>query len=41
MSWRILLKVSLRQSPGTAIPLSISSDADSPSVELDFLMISS
>ena len=36
MSLRILLKVSPRQSPSSAILLSISSDADWPSVEPDF-----
>jgi len=38
---RILLKVSPRQSPSSAILLSISSEADWPSVELDFFMVSS
>jgi hypothetical protein len=38
---RILLKVSPRQSPSSAILLSISSDADWPSVEPDFFMFSS
>src|SRR5215813_3573281 len=41
MSVRILRKVSPRQSPSSAILLSISSDADWPSVELDFFMVSS
>jgi hypothetical protein len=41
MSLRILLKVSPRQSPSSAILLSISSDADRPSVEPDFFMFSS
>src|SRR5438874_13004661 len=40
-SLRILLKVSPRQSPSAAILLSISSDADWPSVEPDFFMFSS
>src|SRR4029077_3906550 len=41
MSLRILLKVSPRQSPSSAILLSISSDGDLPSVELDLFMLSS
>src|SRR3954470_10928916 len=41
MSLRIRLKVSPRQSPSSAILLSISSDADWPSVEPDFFMFSS
>src|SRR5919197_6149473 len=41
MSLRILLKVSPRQSPSSAIFLSISSDADWPSVESDVFMFSS
>src|SRR4029077_243946 len=41
MSLRILLKVSPRQSPSSAILLSISSDADWSSVEPDFFMFSS
>ena len=41
MSLRILLKVSPRQSPSSAILLSSSSDADWPSVEPDFSMFSS
>jgi hypothetical protein len=41
MSLRILLKVSPRQSPSSAIRLSISSDADGPSVESDLFMFSS
>src|SRR2546425_4429741 len=40
MRSRILLKVSPRQSPSSAILLSISSDADWPSVEPDFFMFS-
>jgi hypothetical protein len=38
MSLRILRKVSPRQSPSSAILLSISSDADRPSFEPDFFM---
>src|SRR5919197_2405487 len=41
MSLRILLKVSPRQSPSSAILLSISSDGDWPSVEPDSFMFSS
>jgi hypothetical protein len=41
MSLRILLKVSPRQSPSSAILLSISSDADRPAVESDVFMLSS
>src|SRR5262245_9335053 len=41
MSLRILLKVSARQSPSSAIRLSTSPDADWPSVEPDFFMFSS
>jgi hypothetical protein len=41
MSLRILLKVSPRQSPSSAILLSISSDAEWPSVESDFFMFPS
>src|SRR5215510_9109293 len=41
MSVRILLKVSPRQSPSSVILLSISADADWPSVEPDFFMVSS
>src|ERR1044071_6922849 len=41
MSLRILLKVSPRQSPSSAILLSISSDAGRPLVEPDFFMFSS
>src|SRR5205823_15131423 len=41
MSLRILLKVSPRQSPSSAIRLSIRSDADWPSLETDFFIFSS
>src|SRR5712692_6544500 len=41
MSLRILLKVSPRQSPSSAILLSIRSDADWPSLESDSFMFSS
>jgi len=41
ISLRILLNVSARQSPSSAILLSISSDADWPSVEPDFFMFAS
>ena len=41
MSLRILLKVSPRQSPSSAILLSMRSDADRPSLESDFFMFSS
>src|SRR5215471_15919738 len=41
MSLRILRKVSPRQSPSSAILLSISTDADWPSVEPDLFMFSS
>src|SRR5207237_766056 len=40
-SLRILLKVSPRQSPSSAILLSIRSDADRPSLESDAFMFSS
>jgi len=38
MSLRILLKVSPRQSPSSAILLSISADADWPALEPDFVI---
>src|SRR5439155_7050000 len=41
MSLRILLKVSPRQSPSSAILLSIRSDADWPALESDSFMFSS
>src|SRR5438034_11779020 len=41
MSLRILLRVSPRQSPSSAILLEMSSDADWPSLAPDFFMLSS
>jgi hypothetical protein len=41
MSLRILLRVSPRQSPSSAILFEISSDADSPWLAPDFFMFAS
>src|SRR5437762_11042305 len=41
MSWRILLRVSPRQSPSSAILFEMSSDADWPWLASDFVMVSS